>query len=242
MDMPQTNSNRGALFSMQPPLISITSDEAPETPKEVRKMYRIPSSKRLNSILVNQRHRDITATVGSYNPYPPLPKKNFKEWPITKRFTEDQEITMTGPGYYDPLPPKMKIVQSPFVSATRRFVEKESTSIAPGTYNLDEKPVSSVWKPWVVHVSSRLGRLIEKQESKTVVGSESQILMRLTSSSPKSEFLDTKNRIQNKGETPKENVKPKKLGFESKSSTTNPYSASFFVTSVPVPPHLPPLP
>jgi hypothetical protein len=227
---------------MQPPLISITADNEVETPKPVRKMYRIPSSKRLNNVLVNQRHRDIIATVGSYNPYAQEPKKKYREWPITKRFIEDTESALTGPGYYDPLPPKMKIVQSPFFSATRRFVEQQSTSIAPGTYDLNAKPISSVWKPWVVHVSSRLGRLIEKQESKTVVGSESQILMRLASNLPKSEFMETKNRIQNKGDTPKEDAKPKRLGFETKSNTTNPYSTSFFVPSVPVPPHLPPLP
>lgn len=87
--------------------------------------YNPPVSSRLDYKLVNRFDADIKAEVGTYNPYPATwerPKCSDK-WSKMNRFPPSKEIIL-GPGAYSPkLPSSKPLTQSPFKSATKRFVE-----------------------------------------------------------------------------------------------------------------------
>jgi hypothetical protein len=214
----------------------------PKIKENTAKFYRIESSKRLSKILVNPNQRDVKATVGTYSPHSFESKPKGIKWDMNKskfRVNPDEKI---GPGLYTWSSPAPKIIKSSFTSTTKRFANVRSTDVAPGSYDIDTKPVSLVWKPWVAKVSSRLGRLMDKYEKNTVPGTVSQRVYDLSQDTSKSQFLGTKLSIETQVKQPQEdNLRPT-LNLDARHISTNPYGESLLVQSISVPFHLPPLP
>ncbi|KAJ3000680.1 hypothetical protein HDV02_004365 [Globomyces sp. JEL0801] len=165
------------------------SDTNESTPFEPV-MYNIPDSKRLNYKLINKNHKDVLASVGSYDPYPPT-------WPSVTdvhqkllvkdawgkkcaRFPNKSQLPL-GPGSHNPTDNnKPKNVLSPFKSTSKRFKLPETTAIAPGSYEVSPIKVSRRWKPWIEAVSYRLGRMIDPPKLETDHGPSSVLLSKLS--------------------------------------------------------------
>jgi capsule polysaccharide modification protein KpsS len=76
---------------------------------------------------------------------------------------------------------------------------------------------------------------MEKQEADTLTGTVSQVLEQLSIDIPRVVFQESKNKLKKDQEKPKDETSKKTMNYESKSTTINPYNASFFVQSITIP-------
>ncbi|KAI8897536.1 hypothetical protein BC833DRAFT_649521 [Globomyces pollinis-pini] len=217
------------------------SDTNESTPFEPM-MYNIPDSKRLNYKLINKNHKDVLASVGSYDPYPPT-------WPsVTEvhqkllvkdawgkkcaRFPNKSQLPL-GPGSHNPTDNhKPKNVLSPFKSTSKRFKLPETTAIAPGSYEVSPIKVSRRWKPWIEAVSYRLGRMIDPPKLETDHGPSSVLLSKLS----KDPLANTKEKMV---EVTKDVVVPKaqtqdvsNVSNDLSKVALNPYNQMYLVHSI----------
>eukprot|EP00842_Homolaphlyctis_polyrhiza_P006936 jgi/Hompol1/831/HPOL_002579-RA len=178
----------------------------PDEPKQ-SEFYNVTDSKRLTDRLVNRLNKDITATVGTYDPYPLLwqsagevkRKQAVKDvWARTsKRFaTINSNLS---PGMYTPVPRPFShtpSAASAFKSSVKRFrMKTPGTSVAPGSYEIDPVHIRHGFAPWVKDVQQNLGRTLEPSIS-VPWGTPSRLLEKLSNETKEIiKFSEAKKRL-----------------------------------------------
>ncbi|KAJ3251332.1 hypothetical protein HK103_002457 [Boothiomyces macroporosus] len=227
----RTNSRQTsrANIAQKPPKIKFNLDNIKERKEFEPHFYKIQESQRLDNRLVNWYHKDVTATVGTYDPYPPTWEKTEKKssWgKKSERFADKSNQIALGPGSYphtDLYTPKP--VASSFKSKTIRFKPPPSNQISPASYNLDSVHSVHTWRPWIETLSSRLGRMLDPPRIKKLSGTESQILQELSNTVVcKPAFNNELHKKQNHLSIKQDNILSK--------TTLNPYNPIYLVHSV----------
>jgi hypothetical protein len=88
------------------PIASTTPNTPYRNPDYKRATYNMPDSNRLTSRLIKRLHKDITAEVGTYSPFPATCETSVKGtrkdvWGNTNRFPTPP-LAKLGPGSYNP--------------------------------------------------------------------------------------------------------------------------------------------
>jgi hypothetical protein len=125
--------------------ISNEESKKPTIRYKLPPMYNIKSSQRLTDRLVNPYQRDITATVGTYDPRPDSETKKTGKGTWAKmsgRVEQKQFQTHLGPGFYAVKETGSSAVTAPFTSQTRRFKYLCPSHIAPGSYEVNPIHIS----------------------------------------------------------------------------------------------------
>ncbi|KAJ3317642.1 hypothetical protein HDV06_001332 [Boothiomyces sp. JEL0866] len=174
------------------PKIKFNLADIKEQKEFVPHFYKIQESERLNNRLINKYHKDVLATVGTYNPYPPTwestDKKSDNWGKKSDRFIEKKVEAKLGPGSYqntDLYTPKP--VASSFKSTTKRFKPPASNQISPASYNVTFTDIAG---------TCSFCRMLDPPRTKKISGTESQILSELSATVVcKPAFIETKNRM-----------------------------------------------